>query len=63
MIGNVRKQAVGAGGAQLMPSTKKMIETHLIEFLKRNRNVLNRFYLPEAKQRKLSSSGSSMKLG
>lgn len=41
-----RDAAVGVGGQQLHGSTKKMIETHLLEFLKNNRNVLDNYLLP-----------------
>ncbi len=47
-IGLKRRQAIGRAGEALAPSTKKMIETSVIEYLKRNRNVLYMYCLPGA---------------
>lgn len=46
-LNSLRANAVGAGGTMLMPSTKKMVEANGIEFLRKNKIVLNRFKLPE----------------
>jgi len=35
---------VGIGGGGLPPSTKKIIDMHLMEFLKNNRNLLPRYW-------------------
>lgn len=43
-ICQVRREAVGIGGCGLPPSTKKMLEMHLLEYLKNNRNLLNRYW-------------------
>ena len=40
----VRREAVGIGGGGLPPSTKKIIDMHLMEFLKNNRNLLPRYW-------------------
>jgi hypothetical protein len=44
-----RRQAIGKAGDALAPSTKKMIETNVIEYLKKNRNVLRMYYMPGTK--------------
>ena len=46
-LNTTRRNMVGAGGSMLMPSTKKLIEASGIEFLRKNKGVLNRFLLPE----------------
>lgn len=46
-LNGLRKAAVGPGGTNLMPSTKKLIEANAVEFLRKNKGVLNRFMLPE----------------
>ena len=46
-LNSLRFNAVGPGGTMLMPSTKKMVEANGIEFLRKNKVVLNRFKLPE----------------
>ncbi|GMI01226.1 hypothetical protein TrST_g7007 [Triparma strigata] len=46
-LNSLRINAVGPGGTMLMPSTKKMVEANGIEFLRKNKVVLNRFKLPE----------------
>jgi len=43
----MRKSAIGAGGCNLMPSTKKLIEANTLEFLRKNKGLLARFLLPE----------------
>jgi len=43
-ICQVRREAVGIGGSGLAPSTKKMVEMHLLEFLKNNRNLLPMYW-------------------
>jgi len=43
-ICQVRREAVGIGGCGLPPSSKKMLEMHLLEYLKNNRNLLYRYW-------------------
>jgi len=43
-ICQVRREAVGIGGSALAPSTKKMVEMHLLEYLKNNRNLLPMYW-------------------
>ena len=43
-ISQVRRDAVGVGGSSLPRSTKKMMDMHLMEFLKNNRNLLQRYW-------------------
>ncbi|ETV87962.1 hypothetical protein H257_01360 [Aphanomyces astaci] len=38
----------GRGGKALMPTTKKMIELNLLDYLSANREVLNMYFLPRA---------------
>lgn len=37
-------KSVGRGGCHLLPSTKSMIESHLMEFLSSNRNILTMYH-------------------
>jgi adenylate kinase len=46
-LNTMRKSAVGPGGSMLMPSTKKLIESSTIEFLRKNKALLPRYLLPE----------------
>jgi hypothetical protein len=46
-VRQLRSKAVGVGGAQLMASTRKMLETSAIEFLRKNRALLPRYALPQ----------------
>ena len=46
-LNTMRKTTIGAGGANLMPSTKKLIEANVLEFLRKNKGLLTRFLLPE----------------
>jgi NADH dehydrogenase FAD-containing subunit len=46
-LNTTRRNMVGPGGNMLMPSTKKLIEANAIEFLRKNKAVLNRYLLPE----------------
>lgn len=39
---------VGRGGDALVPSTKRLIESQLLEFLSANRDILNMYLLPRA---------------
>uniref|UniRef100_K3WJG2 Cilia- and flagella-associated protein 61 N-terminal domain-containing protein n=1 Tax=Globisporangium ultimum (strain ATCC 200006 / CBS 805.95 / DAOM BR144) TaxID=431595 RepID=K3WJG2_GLOUD len=39
---------VGRGGDALVPSTKRLIESQLLEFLSTNRDILNMYLLPRA---------------
>jgi hypothetical protein len=44
----MRRSAVGPGGSVLMPSTKKLIETNALEFVRKNKALLPRYLLPVA---------------
>mmetsp|Transcript_12238 Transcript_12238/g.25072 ORF Transcript_12238/g.25072 Transcript_12238/m.25072 type:complete len:1447 (+) Transcript_12238:1-4341(+) len=46
-LNTTRRNMVGPGGSMLMPSTKKLVEANAIEFLRKNKGVLDRFLLPE----------------
>jgi hypothetical protein len=46
LLSKKRADASGAGGSNLPPSTKRSIETQLIEFLRSNRGSLPMYYLP-----------------
>ena len=46
-LNTMRKSSVGPGGSMLMPSTKKLIESSTIEFLRKNKALLPRYLLPE----------------
>ena len=37
----------GRGGSALMPTTKKMVELNLLDFLSSNREVLRMYFLPK----------------
>jgi hypothetical protein len=43
---NFAQLRVGRAGERLQPSTKKMIESQLLEFLSSNREILNMYLLP-----------------
>jgi hypothetical protein len=43
----MRKSTIGPGGSMLMPSTKKLIESNCIEFLRKNKGLLPRYLLPD----------------
>ncbi|KAF0692912.1 Aste57867_16060 [Aphanomyces stellatus] len=42
------QQQAGRGGCGLMPTTKKMIELNLLDYLSMNREVLNMYFLPQS---------------
>ena len=46
-VRQLRSKAVGVGGAGVMGSTRKMLETSAIEFLRKNRALLPRYALPQ----------------
>lgn len=48
-LGLLRQQAVGVGGSRLQPSTKKLIDTATIEFIKKNKPLLPQYALPDAR--------------
>ncbi|KAL7690721.1 putative cilia-and flagella-associated protein [Plasmopara halstedii] len=44
------QERVGRGGGNLEPSTRRLVESQVLEFLSSNRDVLNMFLLPKGQQ-------------
>ncbi|RLN59957.1 hypothetical protein BBJ28_00003590 [Nothophytophthora sp. Chile5] len=53
------QERVGRGGSALEPSTRRMVESQVLEFLSANREVLNMFLLPKGGAKPSSRGGSA----
>ncbi|RLN88671.1 hypothetical protein BBJ28_00009095 [Nothophytophthora sp. Chile5] len=53
------QERVGRGGSALEPSTRRMVESQVLEFLSANREVLNMFLLPKGGPKPSSRGGSA----
>ena len=56
-ISEVRNAAVGAQGSALPPSTRRTVETHVLEFLRANRKLLPMYFLPGVGGARVGSRG------
>ena len=59
VIAGERRRMVGDRGAYIPDGTRQAIETHTLEFIKKNRSLLTRFHIPKAAPRK-SFTGSTV---
>ena len=55
-VTKIRSDAIGPQGSALAPSTRRTVETHVLEFLRANRKMLPMYFLPGVDGMKLGGS-------